>query len=448
MKPVVILFVIVLLVAALLASFRTNALVNWAGNASGEFDTVYTPETEKELISVMKKLKPKTPIIISGVSHSWSPSMFVLGTNTDKAAAINVSLRRLKGKISYDEASSVVTCLAGTPIGELLYFLAKRKRILATYPNSPFITVGGMVATCSHGAALGAGSVSGLVTNMTFILPGEDKCSRVPPHLLGAYASSLGHLGVVCEVSLSTIPISWLKQTISHLPREACVNQLRDLVEKSELLKIFWNPAKDVCEILEYVRLPNTEHDVVSLYPCKIENHFMVYQSQDLCEGINYAPELDTQFGVSKQPLSLKNTSGFGHCQKQSTCPQTIPSMVEAEFVVSLNKVGEALQVIQAWLDKHHPKVTSDVYLRFTGGDALPWLSPVNGDGVFAWIIVDINFTEMPDYFEKFNLLQTELWKKTQARPHMGKWNNTSRERFIEMYEHGAHFLNLARNLQ
>jgi len=441
---------LILGIVGLVLHYRTRTLVNWSGNASGDFKTVYSPENEQELISVMKKLPPKTPMIISGVSHSWTPSLFVVGTNTTNSAEINVSLKKLKGNIAYDAASKGVSCLAGTPIGELLYFLAKRKRTLATYPNSPFITVGGMVATCSHGAALGAGSVSDLVTDLTYILPGQAECARVPPHLLGAYASSLGRLGVVCTISLRTIPISWLKQTTSHLPRASCVQEISTIVNRSDLLKIFWNPASDMCEIQEFVRLPDTENDAISLYPCKIENHFRVYQAQDLSEGINYAPELDTQFGVSKVPLSLKNTSGFGHCQKQFECPQSIPLMMDAEFCLPMEYLDEALSAIKAWIEPYKAKLSSDsIYLRFTGGDSLPWLSPVKGDGVYAWIIVSLDYTKMPDPSAAFRVLENELWRKSKARPHLGKWNNVQGEKFIEMYgEDGAHFLDLANRLQ
>jgi hypothetical protein len=122
--------------------------------------------------------------------------------------------------------------------------------------------------------------------------------------------------------------------------------------------------------------------------------------------------------------------------------------MVEAEFVVSVDNLENALTVIKSWLDKYKPKVTSDVYIRFTGGDSLPWLSTVKGYGIYAWIIVDINFTEMPDYFDKFSILENELWVNTQARPHMGKWNNINQDRFIEMYgKDGINFIELAKKI-
>ena len=124
--------------------------------------------------------------------------------------------------------------------------------------------------------------------------------------------------------------------------------------------------------------------------------------------------------------------------------------MMDAEFCLPVEYLGEALTAIKAWLDQHKAKLSSDsIYMRFTGGDSLPWLSPVRGDGVYAWIIVSLDYTKMPDPSAAFRVLETELWHKSKARPHLGKWNNVQGAKLIEMYgEHGAHFLDLAKHLQ
>lgn len=447
---IIIVCVVSILIYISLMYYTKHNIINWAGNSSREFNEMYKPTNMLELTATMKGLQPKTPIIIIGGNHSWSPSKYYWGTNTESLTGTPVCLNLIdfKGQLSYDESSSVVTCLAGTPLGELLHFLAKHKRSLATYPNSPFISVGGMVATCSHGAALAVGSVSELVIDMQYILPGDDKPRSVPDELLGAYAASLGQLGVVCTVSLQTIPISWFKRDITNVKRGEFIQNMKNSIKRSELLRVFWTPETDMCEVQEYIRLPNTTNDVISLYPCKIDNHFMVYQSQDLVTDINYAPELDTQFGLSNPPLSLKNVTGYGHCQKQLECPQNVPTLLEAEYAVSIEHLKDALDVIKSWIDKYNPIRIGTIYIRFCGGDSLPWISPVKGSGPFAWIIVDIDYTHMPDHFSMFTILQNELWSKVRARPHMGKWNNTDPKRFVEMYgDDGVKFLELAKNI-
>jgi hypothetical protein len=442
-----------LLLYMLIKRYNDYKLTNWSDNTSRRFDVMYTPTDMNELLSAMKQLKPKTPIIISGGGHSWSPAKYFVGTNTKKTKQTPVCLNLInfKGNITFNEDTSTVTCLSGTPMGELLYFLAKNyKKTLATYPNSPYITVGGAVATCSHGAALETGSISELVVKMTYVLAGDSKCRDVPKNLLGAYAGSLGQLGVVCSVTLKTIPISWLRQTNSMVKRSVFIKNMYNSVSNSDLLRVFWTPETDMCEVQEYNKIPNTSNDVISLYPCKINNHFMVWQSQELLEGINYAPELDSQFGLSRPEMSLDGVTGYGQCQKQTECPKAITSYAEEEYGVPIENLDIAFDVIKSWINKYHPVRVGDIFLRFTRSDTLPWVSCIKGrkSNIYVWMIVDLDISH-PEYFSQLSILEKEIWAKARGRPHMGKWNNIDEKTFIEMYgDDGVKFLELADNLK
>ena len=448
---IILIVLLVIIVLKNMLEYKTNLMSNWSDNASREFDTIYKPTTIIQLESIMKNLAPSTEVIISGGGHSWSPSRYIDGTNTSKSniTPICIDLIDFKGNISYDENTSSVTCLAGTPMGELLHFLGIRKRILATYPNSPYITIGGAVATCSHGASLKAGTISGLVTDMYYILPGYTKCRRVPQHLLGAYASSLGRLGVVSQLTLNTIPISWLKQNNSFIERNLFLLSMMELINKSDYLRVYWKPSTDICTMEQIVRIPNTENDVISLFDCKIKNNFMVWQSQELLYGINYSPELDTQFGLSYPNVSLENTTGYGMCQKQTESPKAIPAYAELEEVIPIEKLHIALNIINKWIQNYNPSILGDVFVRFTSHDTLPWISPLNGTSTYyAWVIVDMDIRD-PNYFSHLDILEKELWKNANARPHMGKWNNIDNATLIEMYgNNGVKFVELCQTIK
>ena len=74
----------ILLLYMLIKRYNSYKLTNWSLNTSRRFDVMYTPTDMTELLSAMKQLKPKTPIIINGGGHSWSPAKYYLGTNTKK----------------------------------------------------------------------------------------------------------------------------------------------------------------------------------------------------------------------------------------------------------------------------------------------------------------------------------------------------------------------------
>ena len=73
-----------LLLYMLIKRYNAYKLTNWSDNTSRRFDVMYTPTDMDELLSAMKQLKPKTPIIINGGGHSWSPAKYYVGTNTKK----------------------------------------------------------------------------------------------------------------------------------------------------------------------------------------------------------------------------------------------------------------------------------------------------------------------------------------------------------------------------
>ena len=439
----------IILYMIIIQKYMKYTITNWSKNATGVFDEMYTPKNMDELVSVMQQLKSNTPIIISGGKHSWSPTLYSLGTNTNYSSStpVFISMLGLSGIISYEHQNSSITCLSGTYMGELLYYLAMHKQTLDTYPNTPYITIGGAIATCSHGASLTTGTISDLVTDLYYILPGDKEVRRVPNDLLGAYASSLGQLGVICIITLKTRPISWLRQTNSVLPSKTFIQNLPMIINKTDLLRILWNYKTDTCKVLQFNRIPNTNNDVVSLYPCKIDNHFMVYQSETSMDNINYAPELDTQFGIFGLPLIYNNASGHGQCQKQITNPINHTLTLEAEFALPIENLDIAFKIIKIWIEKYNPVLLVDeFYIRFTGGDTLPWLSNVKGkSNKYVWIIVDLEL-HSPTSADKLQILQTEMWKQADGRPHLGKWNNLDHNTFIEMYgDYGRRFLELGR---
>jgi len=437
----------ILLYIVVIQNYIKYTITNWATNATGVFDEMYTPKNIDDLLSIMKKIKPNTPIIISGGKHSWSPSLYTLGTNTKHSSLepICISTIELKGIISFEEQNSSITCLSGTSMGELLHFLATHKQTLETYPNTPYITIGGAIASCSHGASLAVGTISDLVTDLYYILPGDDKIRHVPNNLLGAYASSLGQLGIICIITLKTRPITWLKQTNSVLSTKIFIQNLPTIINESDLLRILWNYKTDTCKVLQFNRISNTNNDVVSLYPCKINNQFMVYQSETSMDNINYAPELDTQFGLFNLPLIYNNEYGHGQCQKQISNPINVTLTLEAEFAIPIENLEIAFEIIKMWIKKYNPSLLGDeFYTRFTGGDILPWLSNAKGkNNKYVWIIVDLEL-HSPTSANNLQILQTEIWKQAGGRPHLGKWNNLNNNTFIEMYgDDGIKFLEL-----
>jgi alkyldihydroxyacetonephosphate synthase len=135
----------------------------------------------------------------------------VVGAGQTPADVI-VSTERLRGVVSFDDASHVITAGAGTKGGELEEELALRGFTLGHYPQSLHIsTLGGWIAMRATGTySAHFGGIERLLCGATVVLP-SGEIVTIPPRarasggldLLTLLCGSEGSLGIVTEASLT-----------------------------------------------------------------------------------------------------------------------------------------------------------------------------------------------------------------------------------------------------
>ena len=176
----------------------------------------------------------------------------------------------------------------------------------------------------------------------------------------------------------------------------------------------------------------------------------MVYQSQQNMIGIDYAPELDTQMGLCRLKQDLTCVEGFGQCQIQKVAPKDLPAILEVEYSVPVENFDKAIEVIKNWINTYSPILAAnELYVRFTGGDDLPWLSNSKGsNNYYVWFLIDFNLNYAGANTHIINLLEEQIWKIAGGYTHLGKYNNINDLKIIELYkEDGIKFLELANKL-
>ena len=149
-----------------------------------------------------------------------------------------LDVRPLAGISSYEPSELVVTVRAGTPLAALEAALQAQGQCLPFEPPrfAPGGTVGGMVAAGLSGPARPAvGGVRDYVLGAT-LLNGQAELlhfgGTVMKNVAGydvsrLLASSLGLLGVICEVSLKVLPLPVATATLRfELDQSAAIQQL------------------------------------------------------------------------------------------------------------------------------------------------------------------------------------------------------------------------------
>jgi xylitol oxidase len=184
-----------------------DALRNWAGNLAYAADRIVAPRSVDEAQEIVAGAHE---IRALGTRHSFSRVADTRGTL--------LSTEHLNGIVEVGDAT--VTVEAGIRYGELAGALDGHGLALANFASLPHISVGGAIATSTHGSGVTNGSLSTAVRGLELIRADGSivRLRRGDDDFDGAVVS-LGALGVVARVELDVVPAFELRQYVfENLP--------------------------------------------------------------------------------------------------------------------------------------------------------------------------------------------------------------------------------------
>ncbi len=194
-------------------------LKNWAGNVTYSATRVRAPRTveeAQELVAGSDRLKTL------GTRHSFNRVADTDGTL--------LSTEHLDRIVHVGENS--VTVEAGIRYGELGRFLEEHRLALPNYASLPHISVGGAVATATHGSGVRNRSLAASVAAVDLVrFDGElERFGRADDDFDGVVVA-LGALGLVARVTLDVVPAFELRQYVfDNLPWQVVDENLDDLL--------------------------------------------------------------------------------------------------------------------------------------------------------------------------------------------------------------------------
>ena len=207
-----------------------------------------------------------------GVGHSWWQEQFCAGPDersadivmTELASTVSfienpVNPKEFNGQapppdfpIQVDEAAQTVTVAAGIPQRQLLDYLSDY-----TYGSNPegwtlpafswFIdqTIGGAVATGTHGSSFQHGSLSSQVESLRLMVANGtiiDVSAESDPHLFKAAGVSVGRLGVITDLTMKIKPQQAVKRSLADIE----IGQFADEIERVQNQYIAAKEAGDM----------------------------------------------------------------------------------------------------------------------------------------------------------------------------------------------------------
>lgn len=369
-----------------------EVLFNWSRtNPLGALDQVWRPTTRDELQQLLREYpERKLRLIGSGLSFEPIHSVYAEGSQ-----ALLVDLHHLRGQL--DKTADTVTYLAGTPLDTVYADLIAMDRMLPASPGVIGIqTLGGALSTGTHGQGLHQSALCDAVAALTVMLASGDiiRVDRTDPRF-GAFVMGMGMLGILLDVTLNTVPNRIMRCTKFTTDYPFLLEHNERLNREHAFVKSWWfawtgeshiwlvDPASDD-EVARY-RAGGSE-------PLVLEG--------DMDERMNLALNATIDATLQKMARDTKDEARAGeHFETvrrfkdasdlvgnvyQILCKGIPAPQINCEVAVPLDRMGEALAVLQAWQEANPGVLHYPFILRCTG-PSVAWLSAAHDKSV-CWI--------------------------------------------------------------
>lgn len=380
---------------------------NWSRNLTYRASAVHVPLSVDELQDLVRRSRRIKPL---GSRHSFSAI-----ADTDGEHVSLDGLRRIIGSTERE-----VTLEAGVRYGDLAVYLAAQGLALHNMASLPHISVGGAVATGTHGSGDKLGNLATAVRSFDLVR-GDGELITISRETMGARFEGmvvhLGALGVVVRLTLDVEPAYEMRQDVfDDLPLETALSNFDAITSSGTSVSLFttWSgPTIDQVWIKR--RLP----------------------ADDLAPSFFGATAADGP----RHPLRTMPTE---NCTEQLGVPgpwherlphfrmEFTPSSgdeLQSEYLLPRKHATEALASLAELRERIAPLLhVSEI--RTMAADAL-WLSPAYGRPT-----VGIHFTWKDDFAAVSALLPTieATLRPFSPRPHWGKLSATPREDLATAY--------------
>jgi xylitol oxidase len=390
---------------------ETIPRTNWSGNYHYSTNKVFQPESVSD---VQDAIRSVTAVRALGTRHCFN-------SIADSQVA-QISTLKLKD-VTIHPDSRAATVGAGIRYGDLASLLDARGFALHNLASLPHISVGGSVATATHGSGMQNGNLATAVTAIEFVSADGTLHTLSRDHDGDRFAGAvvgLGSLGVVTHLTLALQPRFDMTQIVyQDLPFSELEHHFADIMGAAYSVSIFTDWQNGRAGELWIKR--RVDQGGASKPPARFYNATLATQKLHPIPG--HPAEACTE---------QLNTIGPWYERLPHFKLNFTPSSgqeLQSEFLVPFDRAYEALRAIETLRDK----ITPHLYiteLRTIAADDL-WMSTAYHRPSLA-----IHFTWKLEPEPVLNLLPQIEAKLApfQARPHWGKVFTMDRASIAALY--------------
>ncbi|GAA1732646.1 FAD-binding protein [Microbacterium paludicola] len=368
-------------------------LTNWAGNVRFRANRIADPASTDDVREILRR---PGRVRALGSGHSFS-----LIADTE---ATLVSTAGLASAPVIDADARTVTVGAGTRYGHLAQALEAEGWALSNLASLPHISIGGAIATGTHGSGDGVGTLSSAVTALELVTPTGDvlTLARGDEHFDAAVVS-LGALGIVTRVTLDIEPSFEVRQRLyEHLPLETAMSHFDALMGAAYSVSLFlrWTDPDTIDQVWTKSRAEEPPTIPGDPAPATEPLHMLAGVSPDACTP---------QLGEPGRWLDRLPHFRMSHTPSSG-------AELQSEHLVPRRHAVAAIRAVRELAGDIAPLIQV-TEIRSMRADSL-WLSPA-----YETDTVGLHFTWLPDQpaVEAVIAKIEAALQPFAARPHWGK---------------------------
>jgi len=409
---------------------------NWSGGVKCRPKTVVAPANEIDLAGVIRGAEG--PVRAPGSGHSFTPVCASDG--------VLVNLEAFSGLKSISLDPPTATILAATPlwaIGPPLYAKGLALRNMGDIDRQ---TLGGVVATGTHGTGRNLGSFSSDVAGFRIVLANGDvlNCTeRENSEIFLAGRVALGMLGVMTEIAMSVCPRYRLIEDDFFLGTDELFEMLDDLIAKNRHFEFFWFPYSDVAVCKSLNETENAAPEPRSAEELRRRGLSFDGGSR-VFAGINevlpYMPFLlKPAHGLFSRFMPTPAKVRWSHEAFPSPRPVRFNEM---EYAVPIARGAACVREIVAAIRNKRINTGFPVEFRTVASDDI-WLSPFYRRDSATIAVHQYHKVDTDRLFDACEA----IFRANEGRPHWGKRHTRSREELVALYPAFERFCSLRREL-
>ena len=410
--------------------------VSWNGNAKHSYENLFEPETESAIAKIVKTAEKRVRVIGTGRSSA----------NIVGGAETLISLLKYNHVIDIDKEKMRITVQAGITLKLLINELEQEGWCLPSLPDIDDITLGGVLATGTHGTGHDAVLLSGYMVGCNLIkADGTVIAISEESDLLEAVRVSVGVLGIMSTITLQCSPIYSLKIDEAPEDDKDWMPKFETMLKDYDFLRILWLPHTDKGYVIKGNKCPNNEKVPTIKGPWYLK--YRRPASVFLYKYTSTFPALISFVNKLLYTLFFRSNQQKSGTLYDATVTKSRGSTLElAEWTIPADRF---LEVFSELRDELHCFSNSafahiPMDIRYVRADK-SWLSYAYGADTITVGCVTRN-AHQADTYDAFNKIE-EVFYKHKGRPHWAKRHKLQSAELSQLYPKWDQFVELRKEM-